>query len=145
MMDARNSHSQVGSQVDWRNWLRPPALPVRRSMVMVKPAISSRLPTARSMSIAKARTLLVSKNKSLALQGNFDPIALFAKPEQITQEAIGILDSLAKAPALKSRLHPLDGHIFNLGHGISQFTPPEHVSALVEAVHQHSLHLRAAG
>jgi uroporphyrinogen decarboxylase len=47
-----------------------------------------------TMSIAKARTLLVSKNKPLALQGNFDPIALFAKPEQITQEAIGILLSL---------------------------------------------------
>jgi uroporphyrinogen decarboxylase len=34
------------------------------------------------------------------------------------------------------------GHIFNLGHGISQFTPPEHVSALVEAVHSHSKTLR---
>jgi uroporphyrinogen decarboxylase len=33
-------------------------------------------------------------------------------------------------------------HIFNLGHGISQFTPPEHVSALVEAVHSHSKTLR---
>ena len=28
------------------------------------------------------------------------------------------------------------GHVFNLGHGISQFTPPEHVSALVDAVHE---------
>ena len=28
--------------------------------------------------------------------------------------------------------------VFNLGHGISQFTPPEHVAALVEAVHSHS-------
>ena len=33
-------------------------------------------------------------------------------------------------------------HIFNLGHGISQFTPPEHVSALVDAVHSHSRTLR---
>ncbi|MBU3713270.1 MAG: uroporphyrinogen decarboxylase, partial [Limnohabitans sp.] len=32
--------------------------------------------------------------------------------------------------------------IFNLGHGISQFTPPEHVSALVEAVHSHSRKMR---
>ena len=30
------------------------------------------------------------------------------------------------------------GHVFNLGHGISQFTPPDHVSALVKAVHEHS-------
>ncbi|HEY9027243.1 MAG TPA: uroporphyrinogen decarboxylase family protein, partial [Burkholderiaceae bacterium] len=34
------------------------------------------------------------------------------------------------------------GHIFNLGHGISQFTPPEHVAALVSAVHRHSRHQR---
>ena len=31
------------------------------------------------------------------------------------------------------------GHVFNLGHGISQFTSPEHVQALVEAVHRHSV------
>jgi uroporphyrinogen decarboxylase len=37
-----------------------------------------------------------------------------------------------------------DGHIFNLGHGISQFTPPEHVKALVEAVHSHSRQQRNA-
>jgi uroporphyrinogen decarboxylase len=97
-----------------------------------------------TMSIAKARTLLVSKNKPLALQGNFDPIALFAKPEQITQEAIGILDSLAKAPALKSGLHPLDGHIFNLGHGISQFTNRDAVTVLAKAVLEHSAQLRKA-
>ena len=35
------------------------------------------------------------------------------------------------------------GHIFNLGHGISQFTPPEHVTHLVDEVHQHSRRLRA--
>ena len=34
------------------------------------------------------------------------------------------------------------GHIFNLGHGISQFTPPDNVSALVNAVHSHSRRLR---
>jgi uroporphyrinogen decarboxylase len=33
-------------------------------------------------------------------------------------------------------------HIFNLGHGISQYTPPEHVTALVDAVHSHSRKLR---
>jgi uroporphyrinogen decarboxylase len=36
------------------------------------------------------------------------------------------------------------GHIFNLGHGISQFTPPENVSVLVDAVHAHSRRVRAA-
>jgi uroporphyrinogen decarboxylase len=33
-------------------------------------------------------------------------------------------------------------HIFNLGHGISQFTPPEHVASLVNAVHTHSRRMR---
>jgi len=28
------------------------------------------------------------------------------------------------------------GHVFNLGHGISQFSPPEHVAVLVDAVHE---------
>jgi uroporphyrinogen decarboxylase len=32
----------------------------------------------------------------------------------------------------------MSGHIFNLGHGISQFTPPESVSVLVDAVHEFS-------
>ncbi len=95
-----------------------------------------------TMSIAKARTLLAAKNKPLALQGNFDPIALFAKPEQITQEAFCILDSLGSAPPLKPGLHPLDGHIFNLGHGISQFTNPEAVTVLAKAVSVHSAQLR---
>jgi uroporphyrinogen decarboxylase len=34
-------------------------------------------------------------------------------------------------------------HIFNLGHGISQFTPPENVDVLVNAVHAHSRNMRA--
>jgi uroporphyrinogen decarboxylase len=32
--------------------------------------------------------------------------------------------------------------VFNLGHGISQHTPPDHVHALVEAVHAHSAKMR---
>ncbi len=64
----------------------------------------------------------------VALQGNLDPVALFAQPEKIAQEARAILDAYG----------PGSGHVFNLGHGISQFTPPEHVAALVNAVHEHS-------
>ena len=30
------------------------------------------------------------------------------------------------------------GHVFNLGHGVTQHTPPENVAALVEAVHRAS-------
>ncbi|WP_018227667.1 uroporphyrinogen decarboxylase [Methyloversatilis universalis] len=69
----------------------------------------------------------------VALQGNFDPTALFAHPEGIRREARRILDSYGNHP----------GHVFNLGHGISQHTPPEHVAALVDEVHRHSRALRA--
>jgi uroporphyrinogen decarboxylase len=79
----------------------------------------------------------------LALQGNFDPLALFANPDQVKTEAKRILDELAEAPALDQGLHALDGHVFNLGHGISQFTNPEHVTALVETVLEHSTKLRS--
>jgi uroporphyrinogen decarboxylase len=58
-----------------------------------------------------------------------DPNVLFAPPEAIEREAKRILDAFGRGP----------GHVFNLGHGVSQFTPPEHVHALVEAVHRHSL------
>ncbi len=64
----------------------------------------------------------------VALQGNLDPMALFATPAAVQAEARAALDSFG----------PGHGHIFNLGHGISQFTPPEHVAALVEEVHRHS-------
>ena len=37
------------------------------------------------------------------------------------------------------------GHIFNLGHGISQFTSPDSVAALVDEVHTYSMKLRLAG
>jgi uroporphyrinogen decarboxylase len=65
----------------------------------------------------------------VALQGNMDPMALFAPPAAIQAEAQRILASFGSGP----------GHVFNLGHGISQHTPPEHVHALVEAVHAGSL------
>ena len=65
----------------------------------------------------------------VALQGNMDPAVLFSSPPAIEREARRVLASFGRGP----------GHVFNLGHGISQFTPPEHVQALVEAVHRHSL------
>ncbi|TXI26508.1 MAG: uroporphyrinogen decarboxylase [Nitrosomonas oligotropha] len=61
----------------------------------------------------------------VALQGNLDPSVLFASPEVITAEVAKILASYGNG----------SGHVFNLGHGISQFTPPENAAALVDAVH----------
>ncbi len=71
----------------------------------------------------------------VALQGNLDPNVLFAPPEVVRAQAIATLDSFGPPQRADGRW---DGHVFNLGHGISQHTPPEHVAALVEAVHAHS-------
>jgi uroporphyrinogen decarboxylase len=74
----------------------------------------------------------------VALQGNLDPTVLFAGAECIRTEVDKVLAAFGK-PAAGS------GHVFNLGHGISQFTPPDAVAVLVEAVHEGSRRMRAAG
>jgi len=61
-----------------------------------------------------------------AIQGNLDPVTLFASPEQIRRQAAAILARAARRP----------GHVFNLGHGILPQTPVDHVRALVDAVHE---------
>ena len=76
-----------------------------------------------SIDIGAARRRIGDK---VALQGNLDPMTLFAKPEVIRAEVGKVLASYGKGA----------GHVFNLGHGISQYSPPEHVAALVEAVHE---------
>jgi uroporphyrinogen decarboxylase len=77
----------------------------------------------------------------VALQGNLDPNVLFAPPEVVRAQAVEALDSFGPPQRADGRW---DGHVFNLGHGISQHTPPEHVAALVDAVHEHSRRQRAA-
>ena len=62
----------------------------------------------------------------VALQGNLDPIALFAPRERIRAEVARVLESYGPGP----------GHVFNLGHGVLQQTDPEHVRVLVDAVHE---------
>jgi uroporphyrinogen decarboxylase len=83
---------------------------------------------------ARART-----GDRVALQGNLDPNVLFAGPEQIRAEVERTLRSFGPSGTDESPA----GHIFNLGHGISQYTPPESVSVLVEAVHSVSRQMRA--
>jgi uroporphyrinogen decarboxylase len=61
-----------------------------------------------------------------AVQGNLDPLTLFAPPAEIRRRAKAILDRAAARP----------GHIFNLGHGILPQTPVDNVRALVDAVHE---------
>jgi uroporphyrinogen decarboxylase len=61
-----------------------------------------------------------------AVQGNLDPMLLFASPAVIEAEVARILDGAGGRP----------GHIFNLGHGLHRETPPRHVEVLVDAVHR---------
>ena len=69
----------------------------------------------------------------VALQGNLDPNVLFASPETVAVEAKKVLDSYGPGNT---------GHVFNLGHGISQYTPPYRVTALVDTDHAYSRELR---
>ena len=61
----------------------------------------------------------------VALQGNLDPSALLGDADAVRREARQVLDSYGDGP----------GHVFNLGHGISQYADPDNVTALVETVH----------
>lgn len=63
-----------------------------------------------------------------AVQGNLDPVALFAPLPELRQRVIDILDRAAGRP----------GHIFNLGHGILPTTPVDQVRAVVDIVHDYS-------
>jgi uroporphyrinogen decarboxylase len=62
----------------------------------------------------------------VALQGNLDPGVLFAPPDVVRKEAAKVLAAYGTG----------GGHVFNLGHGMSQLTPPSNVSVLVDAVHE---------
>ncbi|MEP0844605.1 MAG: uroporphyrinogen decarboxylase [Phycisphaerae bacterium] len=64
----------------------------------------------------------------VAVQGNLDPVVLFATPAEIQRRARQILDEAENRP----------GHIFNLGHGVLPNTPVDHVLALVDEVHEYS-------
>ena len=84
-----------------------------------------------TVNLASARARIGDR---VALQGNLDPNVLFANPDQIRAEVTRTLESFGTP----------GGHIFNLGHGINQHTPPESVSVLVDTVHEVSRRMRAA-
>jgi uroporphyrinogen decarboxylase len=64
----------------------------------------------------------------VTLQGNMDPSILLSDTKAIEKNVKSILDDYGHG----------ERHIFNLGHGITQFTPPENVSCMLEAVRNHS-------
>jgi len=65
----------------------------------------------------------------VALQGNMDPAILRASPQRIRQEVETIL----------SQFGPGEGHVFNLGHGITPDIDPAHAGAFIDAVHEISV------
>lgn len=95
-----------------------------------------------TVNLGTARALVGEGTQGKALQGNLDPNVLFAPPAAIEAEVAKVLASFGRPHTDATRPGPT--HIFNLGHGISQHTPPEHVTALVEAVHAQSRALRRA-
>jgi uroporphyrinogen decarboxylase len=62
----------------------------------------------------------------VAVQGNLDPALLLSDLSEIRRGAAAILDAVGGRP----------GHVFNLGHGVHQETPVDHVRALVDIVHE---------
>jgi uroporphyrinogen decarboxylase len=90
-----------------------------------------------TVNLATARRRIGAK---VALQGNIDPNVLFAGPDQIRREVTRTLQSYGPPAKLGE---PAEGHIFNLGHGISQHTPPENVAVLVDTVHEVSRKLHS--
>jgi uroporphyrinogen decarboxylase len=62
----------------------------------------------------------------VAVQGNLDPLTLFAPLHEIERRVEDILRRAGGRP----------GHIFNLGHGILPTTPIEHVAATIDMVHK---------
>jgi uroporphyrinogen decarboxylase len=78
-----------------------------------------------TIDIGQARTRVGHK---VALQGNLDPAVLLSTPEAIEKEVVNILASYGNG----------SGHVFNLGHGITQWTPPENAAAFLVAVRKHS-------
>jgi uroporphyrinogen decarboxylase len=70
-----------------------------------------------------------------AVQGNLDSLLLCAPVEIAKRRATEILEAVGARP----------GHVFNLGHGIIPETPPDHVKALIDHVHETSTRIRARG
>ncbi|NOU24210.1 MAG: uroporphyrinogen decarboxylase [Methylotenera sp.] len=78
-----------------------------------------------AVDIGQARQRVGDK---VALQGNLDPAILLSTPEAIEEQVENVLRSYGHG----------HGHVFNLGHGITQWTPPENAAAMLDAVRKHS-------
>lgn len=80
-----------------------------------------------TVNLTKARQRLQDK---VAFQGNMDPMVMFGGAEAVAKEVRRVIDDFGVVGQ--------GGHVFNFGHGISQFTDPEMVKVLVDEVHSYS-------
>ncbi|HLF31084.1 MAG TPA: uroporphyrinogen decarboxylase [Xanthomonadales bacterium] len=78
-----------------------------------------------TISLSEARQRVGDR---VALQGNLDPAILLAGPGVIAREARGVLSSFGHG----------NGHVFNLGHGITPDVDPQHLQTLITTIRQHS-------
>lgn len=72
-------------------------------------------------------------DKKFGIQGNIDPVALFAPDEELENMVVEILEAVGTRP----------GHIFNLGHGIHKTSDPEKAKKMIAYVHEHSERIRS--
>jgi len=79
--------------------------------------------------IEAAKLMTTHKVGSVFVQKDNRIIGIVTEPDIIRKEAARVLASYGRG----------HGHVFNLGHGVSQFTDPDHVGALVDAVHELSV------
>ncbi len=95
--------------------------------------------------LGKARAIVGGRQVAPArpCRATSTPTCCLPRRRRWWQQKPKVLDSFGKPHTDRTTTGPT--HIFNLGHGISQFTPPEHVAALVEAVHSYSRSQRQAG
>jgi len=72
-------------------------------------------------------------DRRFGIQGNIDPVALFAPDDELERMVVEILEAFGTRP----------GHIFNLGHGIHKTSDPEKARKMIGFVHEHSERIRA--
>ncbi len=71
-------------------------------------------------------------DERFGIQGNIDPVALFAPDDELEHMVVEILEAVGTRP----------GHIFNLGHGIHKTSDPEKAKTMIRLVHEHSDRIR---
>jgi uroporphyrinogen decarboxylase len=71
-------------------------------------------------------------DERFAIQGNIDPVALFAPDDELERQVAEILEAVGTRP----------GHVFNLGHGIHKTSDPEKARTMIRFVHEHSRRIR---